>query len=80
MRLIKVGNELLGEEEVLQNGVKFRWRTMETAPKDGAQIIVHDEGRVRFVQWCDAQEFWIEGASDIIPYPTHWMPAPDLPE
>ena len=69
------------------------WQPIETAPKDGTQLLTYwpgnepHEGVVCTGRWDDYDERWdfdAEGWSDEdyaeIPQPTHWMPMPLPPE
>jgi hypothetical protein len=52
------------------------WQTMESAPRDGTDVLIWDGHRVQLASW-DAGwwvlvEYTIEGA-------THWMPLPAPP-
>jgi hypothetical protein len=59
-----------------------RWRPIETAPKDGATILVSAGGFVYAVAWDDDIEWWAVDDNKNGPYrlrgvsPTQWMPAP----
>jgi hypothetical protein len=55
----------------------MHWQTIDTAPKDGRDIIVWDE---RFNAVCIAFyifDRWDDGYQQV--NPTHWMPIPDRP-
>ena len=63
------------------------WQPIETAPKDGSEILgwCHGLGR-HIVSWgCQPQHnprhFWISSTCNInhIDQPTHWMPLPAPP-
>jgi hypothetical protein len=53
-----------------------RWQPIETAPKDGTDILVWEGGSVGTVWFSQVFGEWLG------PYPdfTHWMPLPDPPE
>lgn len=60
------------------------WQPIETAPKDGTEIVAHDSKTGRsHVTWCvlrhwhDPDDHYYSEASDFIP--THWMPLPPPP-
>lgn len=56
------------------------WQDIETAPKDGTDILGFDEdGRV--VVWWD-RNAWIRRGDDydIVTHPTHWQPLPPPPK
>ncbi len=58
------------------------WRPIETAPKDGSEMILSFGEHMTVGKW--EQDFggnWIESDSrDVIePKPTHWMPLPEKP-
>lgn len=69
------------------------WKTMETAPKDGTELLVTD-GRHNFavVRWYQSSDVvdvagWYisDWHNDPIwlrgnPYMTHWMPLPEAPQ
>ena len=62
----------------------FKWRPIETAPKDGTPIIYFD-GRhcIGEAFWQDKDEhppaWWDEANTEEVE-PTHWMPLPNPPE
>lgn len=53
------------------------WQPIETAPRDGARILVKGGGLTNIARWC--YDFWeydgYDGSFTI--NPTHWMPLPD---
>ena len=63
-----------------------KWQPIETAPKDGTQILIWD-GNVRIVaEWGDVpgdlrMGWWATNKSYLdSPYePTHWAPIPEPP-
>lgn len=60
------------------------WSPMDTAPKDGTEVIVYDAGAVFVAHWRDSDEWNVDGWYDhggcfLSPSPTHWMPLPDPP-
>lgn len=55
------------------------WRTMDSAPKDGTEVLVFDDGATIVSLWMDESPshgsgWWDNGIMD--PAPTHWMPLP----
>ena len=56
-----------------------KWKTIESAPKDGADIILysHDDTAIGF--WSDFAKDWQVG-SERFTNPTHWMPVPESPQ
>lgn len=68
------------------------WRPIETAPKDGADIIVFISSapisnRFGCAQWCAKSHAWLGGRLketgedlEISFPPTHWMPMPESPK
>lgn len=61
-----------------------KWEPIETAPKDGTQILMWRDGRKPFVghwyewpMWKDWSEHGIRLKD--MHAPTHWMPIPDPP-
>lgn len=59
------------------------WQPIETAPKDGTEIIAIDDRGEYFVAfWHEASEGWYFGLFDEVDgkiKPTHWMPLPAAP-
>ena len=67
------------------------WQPIETAPKDGTQILAYihiDDGDIGVMKWMDFGQglaLWVwsdelMGEVDPDPYqPTHWMPLPPPP-
>lgn len=62
-----------------------QWRPIETAPKDGTDVLVHAAGSTYAVSWCEEAEGWVVDDNKHGPYrlrgsyPTHWMPLPSAP-
>ena len=71
----------------------MNWQPIETAPKDGSDILVFFRGsqgnksRQVIAMWEDDKKdvqtydgFWIDAhVGEIIPNVTHWMPLPEPP-
>ena len=66
----------------------MKWEPIETAPKDGRQILVIDiDGQfvvVEYSVWADGTAMWEIGHGENRIYCcnrplTHWMPLPDPP-
>jgi hypothetical protein len=61
------------------------WQPIETAPKDGTDIIVSDSGELVSVAFfCEDTEMWFDsmnhnGYDHTVRNPTHWMPLPAPP-
>lgn len=61
------------------------WQPIETAPKDGIDIIVSDSGELVSVAFWDKDEGkWLDsmnhnGYDHATRNPTHWMPLPEPP-
>jgi hypothetical protein len=54
------------------------WQPIETAPKDGTDVMLADaESRETVVAFWRLG--WIVRGRGIFDYPTHWMPIPELP-
>ncbi len=60
------------------------WQTIETAPKDGTEILgAFFEGKRWFrenIEWDDEFECWVVGWDRETINPSHWMPLPPPPE
>jgi hypothetical protein len=70
------------DQEDRGSGVMAKWRAIETAPKNGAPILVWTpdtkprDGAFVVVYWCGCQEEWqlADGDHDSWEGATHWMP------
>jgi hypothetical protein len=57
------------------------WQPIETAPKDGYDILAVEGPFVRIVFWDTARGgLWSKWPGREPMHPTHWMPLPALPE
>ncbi len=57
------------------------WQPIDTAPKDGTQILAFEIGGYFNCWWHDngyGEQYWMDEA-DSEPNPTHWMPLPAAP-
>jgi len=59
------------------------WQPIETAPKDGTEIIALVSGRPYFVSWTThgtqhAEPWWRDREAYGLTEPTHWIPLPVL--
>lgn len=66
-----------------------QWFSIETAPKDGTQILGydpnHEEAKIYILRWeshCGYPACWFEASGEVYFTwsPTHWMPLPKPPE
>ena len=58
------------------------WQPIETAPRDGSEIIVLDDGAVRSAVWSDTINKFTGDGGNVFNWcerPTHWMPLPSPP-
>jgi hypothetical protein len=66
--------------------VGMEWETIETAPKDGREIILFANGDVFTGEWKKGSihfgmhGYWQATRGGIDFQPTHWMPLPKPPE
>ena len=59
---------------------KVEWQPIETAPKDGTPVLVHDEGAIEIATWDSDSDAWRDcSGHKMWPSPQHWMPLPDPP-
>ena len=57
------------------------WLPIETAPKDGTDVLVYSLGRVVSAYFSKSQDEWLEVIHNYSFYaPTHWMPLPEPPK
>lgn len=54
------------------------WRDISTAPKDGTQVLVWDEGAICMAGFNEDTGFWCD-YGNMEPAPTLWMPLPSPP-
>ena len=55
------------------------WQPIETAPKDGTDILIFDVCEVCVGRWC-AGDWWIHGGDVTASDATYWMSLPDAPK
>jgi hypothetical protein len=84
-------NRLSVERAELMAALKAKWQPIETAPKDGTEVLIYG------LAWEDAQRgnyyavaafldgAWRDSPEDVddgweMNSPTHWMPLPTPPE
>lgn len=60
------------------------WQPIETAPRDGENVLLAHAGRVTAGWFDDYNDCWFEaldvGEESIRIRPTHWMPLPEPPK
>ena len=66
----------------------MEWQPIETAPKDGTEVLVYGDGQGMSVAWWETKYIWVRpgawvsdfGRSDTHTHePSHWMPLPPPP-
>ena len=62
----------------------MNWQPIETAPKDGTNILAREGDIIALVWWEDVTQEWRDygdmGAAGMTVFePTHWMHLPPLP-
>lgn len=60
----------------------MNWKTIDSAPKDGRDILVYDRQRyITIVQWDEYYSKWVVSDYDAFTAcdATHWMPLPEPP-
>lgn len=72
-------------KRTLQAAVASQWKPIESAPKDGTEILGYAGGDVAGVEWRTRWGYWSllvcgAHAEDGEWWPTHWMPIPPPPE
>lgn len=88
-QMVEVIRALQAERDALQAKLDaMKWQPIETAPKDGAEILVcviYDvDGEQHSARWVDAfyggRWIWFPKIISAPFEPTHWMPLPEPPE
>ena len=61
-------------------GFFSRWLPIETAPRDGSQVLMFSAWSDRTVgYWSSHRGTWVDQGHGIV-VATHWMPLPDPPD
>lgn len=55
------------------------WQRIETAPKDGVDILICSCEGVQIAWWCENYSEFLDGHEIAWAEPTHWMPLPEPP-
>jgi hypothetical protein len=55
------------------------WQPIETAPKDGTEILLTDGHYKRTGYWATRIGAWSIDAAVPLGMPTHWAPLPEFP-
>lgn len=77
-----------GEAETEGTGRMSDWQPIETAPKDGTEVLVYEPllgGEINFASWRVSDAYTSGGTWQTRQWlytarPTHWMPIPNTPE
>lgn len=58
------------------------WRPIETAPKDGTEIILYEDFEPIICKgfWSTDGDEWRHNRGGLWKMPTHWMPLPEPPQ
>lgn len=57
------------------------WQDIESAPRDGTDILVFEKGVSRIAFWDTARGgIWSEWPGRVQVYPEHWQPTPPPPK
>jgi hypothetical protein len=58
----------------------MEWQPIDTAPKDGTEVLLTDGKYKRTGYWARRVGVWSIDAIVALEPPTHWMPLPEPPE
>ena len=59
----------------------MKWQPMDTAPKNGKDILIFNDGLIRIGFYDAARDgVWSVWQGRAQASPTHWMPLPDAPQ
>lgn len=62
-----------------------QWLPIDTAPKDGTDILLYDGDTMVICRWNERRKEWVDSwnqtefETDVEPV-THWMPLPEPPK
>lgn len=59
------------------------WKTIDSAPRDGREILVIDGGKVRPAVWSNILGKFTGSGGNVFNWcenPTHWMELPECPK
>ena len=83
-------SQLREENERLRKGAgRIEWQPIETAPKDGTDILVMTGETMHVVRWINIHgdfDYWAVDDNKHGPFtlrgkaPTHWLPLPETPK
>jgi len=81
--LLDATQESLREHMQMVKQAEPAWQPIESAPKDGSEILLgHKDGSLAIGWWRarNPNQGWTDGDSYAMGWPTHWQPAPTPPE
>lgn len=58
------------------------WQSIDTAPKDGTEVLLFQEGQRNVARWLDSHvgPVWCTPDATALYRPTHWMRLPESPQ
>ena len=66
--------------EALEIELAARWQPIDTAPRDGTNILTWDGHSISIACWLDIMgDWWGDDDCALCSTPTHWMPLPQPP-
>ena len=74
------GYVVVKKDEYMSHWPTQGWQPIETAPKDGAEVLVWCGGSM-FIACMEVGRWFFERTDHSVkPVPTHWMPLPEPPK